>query len=158
MTAKVALLAISFLFSHTSIAATPPSFLDYQAAPFKQNPKPIKITASNKYYRTALTNLSKQALNFSGHYRFDSIGCGGGCGQGMIFNAKTGYAGLLPDSYRDCYSEKYGFKPYNFEFQANSRLLIATGHRRGEINNCEVVFYTIDDNQLKEIVKKTAWP
>ena len=154
---QVVFLVASVLIAHTAFAVSP-VFSDYNAAAFKQTARPIRITPSNKYFRTVLTALSKQSLNFSENYRFDTIGCGGGCGQGIIYNAKTGYAGLLPQSYRDCYSEKYGFTSYDFEFQKDSRLLIATGRRGGEVHNCEVVYYLIDGNQFKEILKKPVWP
>ncbi len=132
-------------------------FSDYPIELYKNKRHPIQITKRNKLYQKVLTALSKEKINFSGSYIFDTIGCGGGCSLGLIYNTKTGYASYFKDYYSECYSVSYGFKPQSFEFKNNSQLLKVVGRRNGKVDNCELVYYLIENDNLKEISKKLVW-
>ena len=113
--------------------------------------KKLQINGANKKYKTLLTGLSKQPINFAGHYVLDSFGCGGGCQALAVYNAKTGHAFIHPQTFSDCYSQTYGFVSRDYDFHTNSRLLVVTGSRSAQPYQCEKVYYLVDENGFAEI-------
>ena len=72
-------------------------------------------------YRTRLTEALRKGVNFAGRYILTGWGCGTGCTNGAVIDARTGVV-YFPD-------ELAGVSGYDetFEFRKNSRLLIING-------------------------------
>ncbi|RZG76262.1 hypothetical protein [Acinetobacter sp. WCHAc060025] len=134
-----------------------PAFKNYPAVPFTGKYKAIKIDRSNQIYKTVLTELKNEKINFAGKYVLSPIGCGGGCSNIAFYNAQNGHAGYLKQSFSDCYSEKHGFQMNDYEYQANSQLLIAIGRRSEKIEQCEKVYYLMKNDRLVEITHHPVW-
>lgn len=144
------LLALSTLLP-SSILFAQPTFQDYPAPVYTGENHTVVLNKETKLYKTLMTELSQQPVNFAGHYGIETYGCGGGCVAGLLYDAKTGATAYLPDSFKDCYTEQFGFSPRQIKFQRDSRLLIGTGSRTGDHEQCELVYYLIEDGQFKEL-------
>ena len=143
-------LALSTLFS-SSILFAQPTFQDYPAQVYTGKNHAVVLNKETKLYKTLMTELSQQPVNFAGHYGIETYGCGGGCVAGLLYDAKTGATASLPDTFIDCYSEQYGFSPREIKFELESRLLIGTGSRKGDHEQCELVYYLMENGQFKEL-------
>jgi hypothetical protein len=53
-------------------------------------------TASERMFRTNLTNAAKEPPNFAGHYRITYWGCGSVCSAGALIDLQTGDVYQLP--------------------------------------------------------------
>ncbi len=151
---NVLIIGLMVAVIQTSVKAESIKFEDYPVqntqGVFAKN---IILKGKNQKYRTLLTELSKQEINFAGHYVLDSFGCGGGCQVLATYNAKTGYGFLHPQNFSDCYSQTHGFISRDYEFQNNSRLLVVTGSRSSKPYQCEKVYYFVHENSFKEIAQ-----
>jgi len=69
-----------------------PRFEDYPVVEhWRGIPAQVKLTTpSERMFRTRLTDASKQAPVFAGHYQFPTWGCGSACVAGAIIDLKTG--------------------------------------------------------------------
>ena len=150
MIVKIIWLSGLFLFN-LAVFAKAPTFEAYPAVSYNSKNHALKLTQQSRIYRTLLAQLSQQKINFAGHYVVEVVGCGGGCSYALAYNAKTGQGFVLPDFFSDCYSEKNGFKQNDIYFQENSRLMIAEGSRYGNPEQCETVYYLVENNQFKAI-------
>ena len=136
--------------NHTK-SSLKPSFQQYPVKVEKLKAQPIRIQSDSKRYKTFLTELKKQPINFAGHYVLDSYGCGGGC-QGIgIYNAKTGVAFIHQAQFSECYSEKHGWHDRDYDMRINSQLLILIGRRTEDLARCEKVYYLIEGDRLRQI-------
>jgi hypothetical protein len=143
-----------------------PSFSDYRVKAERITAKQPNL-ASNKYarmYRTNLRNAAKEGVNFAGHYVLAWWGCGTGCLEAAIIDARTGKvffpailqgvgAGFceLPDDV-----ETLDYKP-------NSRLLVLSGFKGGDQNSsngkCGIYYFEwtgADFKQVRYIPKKST--
>ena len=136
---KKTVLAIgTFFLMATFVSAQKiPSFATYKVKVGNKISKRPNL-ASNKnarMYRTNLRNAAQEGVNFAGKYVLASWGCGTGCLEAAIINARTGQvffpsvlqgisAGFcdLPD-----YTETLVYKP-------DSRLLVLSGFKGGAQN------------------------
>lgn len=147
----IVLLLSQFLFASTLSAQD----LEFNKYPSNSKQltelKKLQINAANNKYITLLTKLSKQPINFAGHYVLESFGCGGGCQALAVYNAKTGQAFIHPQNFSDCYSQSHGFVGRDYEFHKNSRLLVVTGSRSTQQGHCEKVYYLVRENHFEEI-------
>lgn len=145
----------SFLLAFISypLHAKTPTFQDYPAQSYTGKNQPLKQTAQSRKYRTLFKQISQQSPNLAGQYVMEIVGCGGGCSFALAYNVQTGQGFLLPDNYADCYSEQKGFKQNDIFFQKDSRLVIAVGSRYGNQEKCETVYYLVEQNRFKQILK-----
>lgn len=106
-----------------------PAFSRYPAAVEKVriNGIDFKRNPDARTFRTRLSHALGGGVNFAGRYIIAGWGCGTGCTNAAIINARNGKV-LWPDefmnidaSYGDGYSEK------QLDFRKNSRLLIIHG-------------------------------
>jgi len=69
-----------------------PRFEDYPVTEtWHDTPAPVKLTtASERLFRTNLTNAAKEQPNFAGHYRITYWGCGSNCSAGALVDLQTG--------------------------------------------------------------------
>ena len=130
-----------------------PDFTDYPAADrFDGKPAPLKIvTPQARKYRTMLRDSAKDGVNFAGHYIVGQWGCGGGCVQFAIIDAKTGDV-YFPSFYVSVVAgpeEKMDEIPEPLQFKPDSKLLIVTGARNEKGGG--VYYYKWDNNQFSLI-------
>jgi hypothetical protein len=130
-----------------------PDFADYPAADrFDGKPAPLKIvTPQARKYRTMLRDSAKDGVNFAGHYIVGQWGCGGGCVQFAIIDAKTGDV-YFPSFYVSVVAgpeEKMDEIPEPLQFKPDSKLLIVTGARNEKGGG--VYYYKWDNNQFSLI-------
>lgn len=129
------LIVISLLSS--AVAQSPaqgdqrPRFEDYPVTEqWRGSPVPVKLTtASERQFRTRLTDASKQPPNFAGHFRFTFWGCGSNCGAGAVIDLQTGVVYPPPLGAHGNGWDRWIISPAFFEdsgvdFRPNSRLVI----------------------------------
>lgn len=110
-------------------AAPLPSFRDYPArASFKGRPAPVRLrTRRERRYRTALREGARGGPNFAGRYTVVFWGCGTGCAEIAVVDAKTGRVHWPPRQYVDIPSgDEGGGDAYGRGYRLDSRLLVLT--------------------------------
>ena len=95
---------------------------------FGHTPAPVVLTSARaRRFRTVLTDEAKRGVNFAGHYRVATWGCGSDCHAFAIIDAVTGAVHFTPGALW------VGGLPGNDEerlqFRTNSRLLVLVGSR-----------------------------
>ena len=91
-----------------------------KAINFKKNP-------DARTMRTRLTAAMHGGVNFAGHYILTGWGCGTGCTNAAIIEARTGDV-IWPDQFANIdarYGE--GYSDVQLDFKKNSRLLVIHG-------------------------------
>ncbi|MFT3745974.1 MAG: hypothetical protein QM785_17020 [Pyrinomonadaceae bacterium] len=112
----------------------------------KGRPIPLK-------YIGGLKEAAKRGVNFAGHFVLAGRGCGTGCTNAYIINARTGEM-LYPDqlfnidaTYGDGYSD------IQLDFKKNSRLLIIHGRPGSKNENANIkpgdYYYEWKNNRLR---------
>jgi hypothetical protein len=127
-----------------------PDFADFPATDrFDGKPAPLKIlTPQARKNRSTLRDSVKDGVNFAGHYIVGQWGCGGGCVQFAIIDAKTGDV-YFPGFYVSVVAgpeEKMDEIPEPLQFKPDSKLLIVTGARNEKGGG--VYYYKWDSNRL----------
>src|SRR5919112_705269 len=85
-------------------AASPaPRFEDYPArGVYKGRPAPVRLDSRQaRMFRTRLREDSRSGPNFAGHYTVVIWGCGSGCAQMGVVDARTGRVFFPPVEYMD---------------------------------------------------------
>jgi hypothetical protein len=136
-----------------------PDFADFPAIDrFDGKPAPVKLlTPQARKYRSMLRDSAKDGVNFAGHYTVGQWGCGGGCVQFAIIDAKTGDV-FFPPFYVSIVAgpeEKMDDIPEPLQFKPNSNLLIVTGARNEKGGG--VYYYKWDNNRLS-LISSTPLP
>ena len=95
----------------------------------------LKSHAEAKHYRTNLSNaLSNSDVNFAGKYILVSWGCGSGCSQGAIIDARTGNV-FFPNELQGVYAGGLTLGEHDMlEFKKNSCLLLIYGYSGSGFN------------------------
>ncbi len=155
VTVAMALLMLSGGFTTEGNAKQRPEvsrFDDFPVPPaeqFKGKPAAVKLTSPQALrYRTMIREGARQGANFAGHYAIVQWGCGAGCVQFVVVDAKTG-AVYVPPFYvgpRSFVEGETGEPEEPLQFRIDSRLLIVSGSRdeKGE----GVYYYKWDKNRL----------
>jgi hypothetical protein len=111
--------------------AREPRFEDYPAAArFTGRPAPAVVSSGRaRLYRTTIREQAREGPNFAGHYTVATWGCGTGCLQFAVVDARTGSVYFHPRaetvagvSYQD--EERLQFRP-------DSRLFVVSGQLLG---------------------------
>ena len=127
-----------------------PDFADFPAGGrYEGKPAPVKVlTQQAKKYRSMLRDSVKDGVNFAGHYIVGQWGCGGGCVQFAIIDAKTGdvFFPAFSVSVVAGAEEKMDEIPEPLQFKPDSKLLIVTGARNEKGGG--VYYYKWDNNRL----------
>jgi len=139
--------------------AAPPSFADLSTTDrFEGKPAPVKIvTRQARTYRTMLRDSANDGPNFAGHYTIGQWGCGSGCVQFAIIDAKTGDV-YFPPFYVSIVAgpeEKMEDIPEPLQFKPDSKLLIVTGARNEKGGG--VYYYKWENNRLA-LITSTPLP
>lgn len=156
------LLTITFALGQKKV----PSFSDYRVKAERLTAKQPDL-ASNKnarMYRTNLRNAAKEGVNFAGRYVLACWGCGTGCLEAAIIDARTGKV-FFPAVLQGVGT---GFcdLPGNVEtldYKPDSRLLILSGFK-GAVRNqpdgkCGIYYFEwtgADLKQIKYVSKKST--
>jgi len=93
--------------------------------------RPVLASREALKYRTAITEGSREGPNFAGHFTIVEWGCGGGCVQFAIVDAKTGQV-FMPPFYVGprAVVEGTDSEPGDpLQYQKDSKLLIVNGSR-----------------------------
>jgi hypothetical protein len=134
-----------------------PRFEDMAVAEkFNGRPAPVKLsTAEARRYRTVIRQGAREGPNFAGHYTIATWGCGSGCVQFAIVDAKTG-AVYLPRFYvvaRMHFDEETQEPDEPLQFRIDSKLLIVSGSRNEK--NEGIYYYSWDGRRLALIKSAT---
>jgi len=106
-----------------------PKFSDYPATVEKARVKGVTFgeNPSARAFGTRLTYAFDRGVNFAGHYILTGWGCGTGCTNAAIIEARTGDI-IWPNQFANIdatYGDRYSDE--QIEFRKNSRLLIIHG-------------------------------
>jgi len=113
-----------------------PRFEDFAAPVYKGRRAPVNLSSAKgaASFRTRLREGAREGVNFAGHYTLVQWGCGAGCVDVAILDARTGTV-YFPE-------ELSGFPVYFWSddddalrFKPNSRLLILSGASASEANS-----------------------
>jgi hypothetical protein len=128
----------AFLFATTASAQADniPRFESYPATVYKGRVAPVRIsTPLARTFRTRLREGSKDGVNFAGHYTVVEWGCGAGCLQVGIIDAKTGVVSF-PKELAGFMVWFWGKEDYDaLQFKPDSRLIILSGSPATEGDN-----------------------
>ncbi len=133
------LITIFFLLAISAAAQkSVPKFTQFPAAVEKPHSLKTKGRPIPLKYIGGLKEAAKRGVNFAGHYVLTGRGCGTGCTNAYVINARTGET-LYPDelfnidaTYGDDYSD------IQLEFKKNSRLLIIHGRPGSKDENANI--------------------
>ena len=130
--------------------AETPRFEDFPVTEqFTGKPATVKLASpESRKYRTVIREGAREGPNFAGHYTLVEWGCGAGCVQFAVVDAKTG-AVFMPPFYvgpRALVEGETGEPEEPLQFRVDSRLLIVSGSRneKGE----GVYYYKWDKSRL----------
>jgi hypothetical protein len=110
-------------------AQSVPKFSDYPTRVTKARASSIdfKRDPSARTFRTRLSAALRDGVNFAGHYIVTGWGCGTGCSNAAIIEARTGRV-IWPDQFANIdASYGAGYSEKQIDFRPNSRLLIIHG-------------------------------
>src|SRR5947207_2314439 len=135
-----------------------PRFEDFTVAAaerFNGKPAAVKLTSAQaRRYRTMIREGAKVGPNFAGHYTLVQWGCGAGCVQFAVVDAKTGvvymptfYVGPLP-----LVEGANGEPAEPLQFQLDSKLVIVSGAPN---EKDEGVYYYKWDGERLRLLSKT---
>lgn len=133
-----ALLFISLLFvgSLANHRQAVPRFENYAAPVYKGKFAPVNLRSAKdaSSFRTRLRDGAKEGVNFAGHYALVQWGCGTGCVQVGIIDAKTGTV-YFPDQLGGFGVWLWDDNEEALQFKPNSRLLVMSGFPSTESNS-----------------------
>jgi hypothetical protein len=151
------------LFASAAFAQTEnaPRFESYPARVYKGRVLPVRINNPRaRTFKTRLREGAKDGINFAGHYTVVEWGCGAGCLDAAVVDAKTGGV-YFPGETSDFAVWFWGDKDYDaLQFKPNSRLIVLSGSPVSELNKAEPkygLFYyewTGSDLKLIKVVEK----
>ncbi len=103
-----------------------PKFEDYPVDEYKGKIAPIDFSTKPeaREFRTVITTAEKQGPNFAGNYTVATWGCGTGCQEFAVINAKTGEIIHYPNGSNGVYSDTISTLGHQFEYKMNSRLFV----------------------------------
>lgn len=149
-------MGVLLAYSVSAQKAKAPSFRQYPATVEKVRARGIdfKRNPDARSFRTRLNGALAGGVNFAGHYIVVGWGCGTGCTNAAVIEARTGDV-IWPDqfmnidaSYGDGYSDE------QLEFRQNSRLLIIHGRPGSRNENARIPpsgdhYYEWKNNRLR---------
>jgi hypothetical protein len=141
----------------------PPRFEDYPTSEtWNGMPAPVKLTtASERLFRTRLTEASRKSPNFADHYRFTFWGCGSNCDAGAVVDLQTGIVHPPPLGAHGSGWERWIISPAFFEgsgvdFRPNSRLVIVRcgikNSERPEANVPYVYYFVWEGDRFHQLL------
>ena len=109
--------------------ADPPRLQDYPVTDiFRGRPAdPVLSTKDARMFRTQLRRQAALGPNFAGHYTLALWGCGAGCANGAVIDARSGHVWFVPFSFEDVWEDGYIVCSHGSDFEIASDLLIVQG-------------------------------
>ena len=157
---KTAILLVVFVLlaaadsSAQKARAREPRFEDYPAARFTGRPAPAAISGRRaRRYRTMIRTQAAEGPNFAGRYTVATWGCGTGCLQFAVVDARTGRVYFHPQA------ETVGAVSYQDEerlqFRPDSRLFVVSGQLlgRGGFEDEGKFYYEWKNNRFRLLRK-----
>jgi len=139
--------------------AKPARFADFPvsaAEHFKGRPAAVKLTSAEaRRYRTMIREGAREGPNFAGHYTIVQWGCGAGCVQFAVVDAKTG-AVYVPSFYvgpREQIQAETEEPAEPLQFRIDSKLLIVSGAPNEK--NEGLYYYKWDKERFRLMVRTT---
>lgn len=136
-------------------AAPLPDFGDYPARDsFDGRPAPVRLrTRRDRTYRTALREGASRGPNFAGRYTLAYWGCGTGCAETAVVDAKTGLVYWPPLRYVDIprvdEEQREPGDQYAPGFRRDSRLLVLTRSNYDRESSYTAYFYVFDRGRFR---------
>lgn len=126
-----------------------PDFGSYPAAErYTGTPAAVRLrTRRERMFRTRLSEGAQAGPNFAGRYTFVYWGCGTGCAQAAVVDAKTGLVYWPPLDYIDIPAET-GDQP-NDTYRLDSRLLVLTRSHYDREASYTAYYYLFDRNRFR---------
>lgn len=124
-----------------------------RAEQFKGKPAAIRPASPEaRKCRTVIREGAREGPNFAGHYTIVEWGCGAGCVQFAVVDAKTGSV-FMPPFYVASRAPVEGETPEPLKYHIDSKLMIVNGSRN---ERGEGVYYYKWDNGRLELIKAVA--
>lgn len=113
-----------------------PRYEDFPAPVYKGRSAPLNLRSARGAYsmRTRLREGYAEGVNFAGHYILVGWGCGTGCVDAAIIDAKSGKV-YFPDELGGMVVYYWSDNDEALNFKPNSRLLVLSGAPASEQNN-----------------------
>ena len=126
-----------------------PDFGRYPApAPYRGTPAPVALrTRRDRMFRTRLREDSRAGPNFAGHYTVVFWGCGTGCAQVAVVDAKTGLVFWPPLDYVDIPDPDR--EHYGAGYRLDSRLLVLTRSHYDREASYTAFYYVFDRDRFR---------
>ena len=109
--------------------ADAPRLQDYPASDiFRGRPAaPVLSTKEARMFRTELRRQAARGPNFAGHYTLALWGCGAGCANGAVIDARSGQVWFIPFYFEDVWESGHIVCGHGSNFGIASDLLIIEG-------------------------------
>ena len=131
-----------------------PRFEDYPArGVYRGRPAPVRLDSRQaRMFRTRLREDSRSGPNFAGHYTVVLWGCGTGCAQMGVVDARTGRVYFPPVEYMDIpdTSDEHSRSRW---FRLDSRLLVITQNLYDGMGKYTAYYYLFDNNRFRLLRK-----
>ncbi|MCA1565521.1 MAG: hypothetical protein LC803_07770 [Acidobacteria bacterium] len=129
----------------------PPRFGDY---PVKEiyggRVAPVVLDSKRaRMFRSRLREDSRQGVNFAGHYAVVFWGCGTGCAQVAVVDARTGKVYWPPVDYVDIPGPPDEDPARHPNFRPDSKLLVLTRNRYDGRGGRTTYYYLFDKNRFR---------
>jgi hypothetical protein len=113
----------------TTPASGPPKLEDYPAKDiFHGEPAaPVLAAKETRMFRTELRRQAALGPNFAGHYTMALWGCGAGCANGAVIDARSGQVWIIPFYFEDVWEGGHIVCGHGSTFDIASELLIISG-------------------------------
>lgn len=113
-----------------------PKFEDYAVPVYRGKRAPVNLKSAKgaNTFRTRLREGASQGVNFAGRYSLVAWGCGTGCLQVGIIDAKTGTV-YLPEQLGGLGVWLWDNNEEALQYKPNSRLLVLSGFPATEANS-----------------------
>lgn len=135
-----------------------PRFEDFPVSEkFTGKPVTVKILSRDaRRYRTVIREGAREGPNFAGHYTIVTWGCGAGCVQFAIVDAKTGavYSPRFYVAARMHFDEETQQPDEPLQFRIDSKLLIVSGSPNEK--NEGIYYYSWNGRRLA-LIKSAAF-
>ncbi|HEV2882593.1 MAG TPA: hypothetical protein VGX24_15060 [Pyrinomonadaceae bacterium] len=128
-----------------------PHFSDYPVKEvYKGRVAPVVLdTKRARMFRSRLREDSRQGVNFAGHYTVVFWGCGTGCAQVAVVDARTGRVYWPPLDYTDIPSPPDEDPAHHPNFRPDSKLLVLTRARYDGQGSYTAYYYLFDKNRFR---------
>ena len=135
----------------TGTQSESPRFSDYPVREvYKGRIAPVILdTKRARMFRSRLREDSRQGTNFAGHYTVVFWGCGTGCAQMAVVDARTGRVYWPPLDYTDIPSPPDEDPARHPNFRPDSKLLVLTRSHYDGRGGRTAYYYLFDKNRFR---------